>query len=182
MGNIMRFHPKPATRSVDYGTPILRPGARLKIWERTFRLIHRTTTGNHNIQDVDTGDVETVDWIDYVELWKAGELKVLEVPAGSLPACKERLRNIPADLFTPEQQAVIKRNRYYCNAVKDALIARTIENTSSDNIETLRKGLAKPKGYEDKDLLSRGQIQKLYSAWEGFWRARLGPGAWKLLR
>jgi hypothetical protein len=167
MSNIVRFHPKPATLAVDYGTPLLRPGSRLEIWKQTYRLIHRTATGNHNIQNVDTGDIETLGWIEYVVLWKAGELRILEAPGGLSPR-KERLRNIPLDVFTPEQQAIIERNKHYCKAVKDALIDGTLKNTGTPAIDTWIEngGLSKPKGYEEKKLLSRGQIQKLYSVWK----------------
>ncbi|UPJ53415.1 DDE-type integrase/transposase/recombinase [Bradyrhizobium sp. 200] len=166
MANIERFHPKPVTLSVDYGTPILRPGARIEIWGQTFRLLQRTATGQHKLQNVDTGDLETVIWPEYVALWKAKQLRVLETPAANLPAAKITLSKMPIKSFSPEQQALIRRNKHYCTEVRDALRSGRLENTSSSNIDEFRKTLAKPKGYEDQELLSRGQIQKLYWAWK----------------
>jgi hypothetical protein len=79
MSNIVRFQPKPPSLAVDYGTPFLRPGSRLEMWGQTFRLIQRTATGKYNLQNVDTGDIETLDWNGCVALWKADNLRITAI-------------------------------------------------------------------------------------------------------
>jgi transposase InsO family protein len=144
---------------------MLRPGARVEIWGQTYRLLHRTATGIHKLENVDTGDIETVSWIEYVELWNAGKLRVLDQPPPGLPANKLMLSRLPNSHFTDKQKEFIARNKHYCLAVKNAILSETIENASSPNIDILRETLAKPVGHEGDPLLSRGQIQKIYHAW-----------------
>ncbi|MBR0689860.1 transposase family protein [Bradyrhizobium manausense] len=166
MANIERFRPKPVTLAIDYGTPILRPGARLEICGVVYRLIQRTASGQLKLENVDTNDVQTLVWAEIIELWKTNQLRVLETPAVNLPPAKVALSKLPIKQFSPKQRGLIKRNKYYCTEVEEALKSGRLKNTSSPNIDIFRETLEKPEGYEKKKLLSRGQIQKIYWAWK----------------
>jgi transposase InsO family protein len=142
--------------------PVLPAGTRVAIAGMDYRLIK--VTGHQQVfERHDKMETLPLAWSQYCALWGSNDLRIL--PTKELDkANKRRVAQIPFEFFSPKTQAAILHKHYYCQAMDEALIARTLRCLSKDDVEAWLGTLKPYTGYTHRP--SRGTAMRDYAIWK----------------
>jgi transposase InsO family protein len=149
--------------------PVLPRGTSIAIAGMNYRLV-RVTGHQQVFERHDRMETLPLSWNQYCALWYTNDLRIL--PTKELvKANKRRVADIPFEFFSPKTQAAILHKHYYCQAMDEALITRTLRCRSKDDVEAWLGNLKFDTGHANHP--SRGTVMRDYATWTASGR-RLG--------